>query len=84
MAERSEIGKITHYYSKIGVAVVALSAKLKVGDEIEVVGGSESFKQRVESLQINHKNVDSCERGQEVGLKLDGAAKEGDIVYKVS
>ena len=77
-----EIGHITHFFSKIGVAVVELTAPLTVGDSILVKGPSTDFEQTVESMQIEHKNIQGTEAGQSVGLKLAQRAREGDAVYK--
>ena len=77
-----EIGHITHFFSKIGVAVVELTAPLTVGDRILVKGPSTDFEQTVESMQIEHKNIQRAEAGQSVGLKLAQRAREGDAVYK--
>lgn len=83
MAEE-QIGKIIHYYDKIGVAVVRLEAGLKAGDTIHVKGGVSDFEQVVESMQLNHEGVSSAKKGEEVAVKLAGKAKEGDAVYKKS
>lgn len=83
MAEQ-EIGKITHYFSKISVGVVELSGELKVGDTIKIVGHGREFTQKVESMQIEHKNVEKAGKGESIGLKVDQPVKEGDIVYKIT
>jgi hypothetical protein len=77
-----EIGHITHYFSKIGVAVVELTAPLVVGDCILVKGPSTDFEQVVESMQIEHENIPRAEAGQSIGLKMAEHVKERDIVYK--
>ena len=79
-----QIGKIIHYYDKIGVGVVRLEKGLKVGDTIQVKGKVSDFEQAVESMQLEHESVGSGERGQEVALKLNERAKEGDIIYRKS
>ncbi|MFN3301929.1 MAG: U32 family peptidase C-terminal domain-containing protein [Patescibacteria group bacterium] len=79
-----EIGKITHYFSKISVGVVELSGELKVGDTIKIVGHGREFTQKVESMQIEHKNVEKAGKGESIGLKVDQPVKEGDIVYKIT
>ncbi len=76
-----EIGKVTHYYPKIGVAVVELKAPLKVGDKILIRGSTTNFEQMVESMQIEHQDVQSAEAGKSVGLKVVQRVREGDIVY---
>jgi hypothetical protein len=77
-----KIGHITHYFSKIGVAVVELTAPLVVGDRILVKGPSTDFEQVVESMQIEHENIPRAEAGQSIGLKMAEHVKERDIVYK--
>jgi putative protease len=77
-----EIGRITHFFSKIGVAVVELTTPLTVGDHILVKGPATDFEQIVESMQIEHKNIQRAEAGQSIGLKLAQQAKERDAVYK--
>ncbi len=83
MAENELIGKITHYYGKIGVAIVELSSKLAVGDMIAVRGTSTNFQQKVESMQIEHINVKEAGAGDSVGLKVEHETREGDKVFKV-
>ena len=77
-----EVGHITHFFSKISVAVVELTAPLVVGERILVKGPSTDFEQVVESMQIEHKNIPRAEAGQSIGLKTTEHAREKDIVYK--
>jgi len=77
-----EIGHIAHFFSKINVAVVELTAPLAVGDRILVKGPTTDFEQAVESMQIEHANIQKAEAGQSIGLKMAEHAKERDIVYK--
>jgi len=79
------IGKITHYFSKIGVAVIEIEeGELKVGDKIRIVGGEDTnFEQVVGSMQIEHQQVELARRGDVIGLKVDQKVREGYKVYKV-
>ena len=79
-----EVGRITHFYNKIGVAVVELSGPLQVGDTIHISGHTTDLTQKVESMQMEHQNIQRAENGQGIGLKLNGEVKEKDIVYKVT
>ncbi len=77
------IGKILHYWPKIGVAAVKLNAgKLKLRDEILVQGNTTFFKTRITSMQIKHKPITQVKKGQEVGIKLP-LCRENDDVYLV-
>lgn len=77
-----EIGRITHFFSKINVAVIELKAPLKVGDTIVVKGPTTDFQQVVESMQIEHNNVQTGEAGQSIGLKVIQRVRETDMVYR--
>ena len=77
-----EVGRITHFFSKISVAVLELTAPLAVGDRILVKGPSTDFEQVVESMQIEHKNIQRAEAGQSIGLKTVQHVREKDLVYK--
>jgi translation elongation factor EF-1alpha len=79
-----KIGKVTHYYDKIGVAVVDLDADLSVGDKIKFIrGGEDLFEQEVKSMQVEHEKIDSAKKGDTIGLKVDDEVKESAEVYKV-
>lgn len=83
--KEKKIGKITHYFSDIKVAVIKLSAPIKVGDTIRIIGGeSTDFKQKVKSIQIDHKKVKMAKKGKSIGLKIDEKAREGYNVCKIA
>ncbi len=79
-----EVGKITHFFSKINVAIVELTETLSVGDRIRVQGPTTDFEQTVESMQIEHQNVKTSTTGQSIGLKMNERVREKDTVYKVT
>lgn len=78
-----KVGTVTHYYDKIGVAVLDLSAPLNIGDLIHL-SGSADFSQKVESLQAEHEQVKSAAKGDTVGLKVTQRVKPGDEVFKTT
>ncbi len=81
---KMKVGKVTHYYDKIKVAIVELSASLATGDQIVLErGGEELFKQKVASMQIEHKKVEDAKKGDVIGLEVDEPVKEGAEVYKL-
>ena len=75
-----KVGTITHYYGKIGVAIVKLSSTLKVGNRIKFENGAEA-EQTVDSMQIEHEQVEEAKKGDMVGLKVDQKVHEGATVY---
>ena len=80
--EKKQIGKITHYFDKINVAVIKLTSSLKVGDYIEFRKDDYSFRQLVESMQVNHKNIQGARVGSEIGLKVLEKVDENFKVFK--
>lgn len=77
-----EVGRITHFFSKIDVAIIELKAALSVGDTIAIKGPTTDFEQRVDSMQIEHENVQKAEPRQSIGLKVTQRVRETDVVYK--
>jgi putative protease len=84
MAEKKlkEIGKIIHYFDHIGVAVIALSNKLKVGDKIRVIGGENTdFTQEIDSMEVDHEKIKQAKKGDDVGMKVKEKVRDGYKVY---
>lgn len=76
------IGKVCHYYSKLGVAAVELEhGKLRKGDRIHIVGHTTDTEQVVDSMEIEHHPIDEATAGQNVGVKVDEHVRENDLVY---
>ena len=84
MAEEGKlIGKISHYFGNISVAVIDLSDTLKIGDTIRITGGETDFTQGVTSLEVDHKKVETAKKGDSVGFKVDQKVRDDYKVYKV-
>jgi len=81
MAEKPT-GKIFTYYSKISVAAIDLEESLKIGDTILIKGATTDFEQKVDSMQIDGKNVKEAKKGQSVGIKVIDKVRPSDTVYK--
>ena len=86
MAEKKQkegklIGKITHYFDNIGVAVIDLYDKLKLGDTIRIIGGENTdFTQEVDSMEMEHEKLKQAKKGDSVGMKVKEKVRDG---YKV-
>lgn len=76
-----QIGKVTHYYDKLGVAIVKPTKTIKVGDKVRFGSEENGFMQTVESMELNHEAVSQAKKGEEVGIKVDKKAREGTPVY---
>jgi len=83
MPEKKLVGRISHFFPKISVAVVELEDDLKVGDKISIEGPTTNFEQTVESMQIEHKDIKEAKKGDSIGLKVIDRVREKDLVYKI-
>ena len=79
-----QIGKVVHFYDKIGVAIIDLEkGGLKVGDEVKFKRGDEEFSQKIESLQVEHQEVEQVKKGDSFGVKVSKPTKPGTLVFTV-
>lgn len=81
--EKVYVGNVRHFFPRISVAIVDLVGELKTGDEIVIQGKTTNIRQRVESMEIEHKRVDIAPPGSSIGLKTVERVREGDSVYVV-
>ncbi len=81
--EYQHVGTITHYFDRLGVAVVHLDDELYLDDWILIEGPRTSLEQQVLSMQIDRQAIDKGERGDEVAIKMDDVVREGDRVYLI-
>ena len=78
-----EIGRITHYYNHLNVAVISLTDELKLGDKIHIVGHHTNLTERIGSMEVNHHSVLFVEPGDNVAIKVNDRVHEHDKVYRV-
>jgi U32 family peptidase len=81
--EKKLIGKVTHYFSKIGVAGIQLSGLLKVGDKISIEGATTNFEENIKSMQIESSTVTEAKNGDLIGIKVKEKTRVGDDVFLV-
>lgn len=77
------IGEVTHFYNRIGVAVVNLSGAIELGDQVHFFGRNTDFRQQVQSMQIEHQPVSEAGKGQEIAIKVERRVRNQDKVYKL-
>ena len=78
-----QVGKVTHYFDKIGVAVIDVVKPIAVGSTVKFSGHDNEFEQTVESLQIEHENVAKVGKGKSCGIKVERPVKPGDILFAI-
>ncbi|MFA5840418.1 MAG: hypothetical protein WC890_07220 [Candidatus Margulisiibacteriota bacterium] len=81
VSKEKVLGKIDHFFDKISVATVELKAPIKVGDIIHIKGHTTDFVQKIDSMQIEHEDVEKASRGEGIGFKVREKVRSGDTVY---
>jgi putative protease len=78
-----EAGRVERFFAHPSVAVIQLSAPLKVGETIYIKGHTTDFQQVVESLHMEHTPIPEAAAGQSVGIKVTARCRKHDVVYKL-
>ncbi len=81
--KEKEIGKVSGYFSHVGVAAIKLSRKLKIGSKIHIKGSTTDFEQEVDSMQIDKKEVSGAKKGDHIGIKVSEKVRPNDKVFLV-
>lgn len=80
-----EIGIVTHYFGHLGVAAIQITGNvLKVGDTIHIKGHTTDFTTTVQTMQVEHQAVQEAKKGDAIGIKVPGHAREHDKVFVVT
>ncbi len=82
MAEK-EIGRVSGYFSNVGVAAIKLSSGLKVGDKVHIKGHTTDLEQKISSMQIERKSVKEAKKGDHIGIKVPDKVRPNDAVFLV-
>ncbi len=77
------IGRVTHYYGGIGVAIIKFNKAVPVGAMLHYKGATTDFKKVAGSMQFNHKEVKKALKGKQIGIKVPKRVREGDEVFEV-
>jgi len=82
-ARMEEVGRVGGFFAHPSVAIIELTAPLKIGETIYLKGHTTDFQQAVESLQVDHQPVQEAQAGQSVGVKVSQRCRHNDIVYRL-
>lgn len=81
--EPKEIGRVSSYFSNVGVAAIKLLAGLKIGDTVHILGHTTDFKIPIDSMQIERKDVKTAKKGDHIGIKVPDKVRPNDKVFLV-
>jgi translation elongation factor EF-1alpha len=82
MEELREVGRVSHFFGKINVAIIEVENTISVGDRIFIRGPTTDIEQTVDSMEIEHEKVQQAKAGQSIGMKVNAHVRDNDIVYK--
>ena len=80
-AAQKPIGKVTHYYGGIKVAIVKFKQDIRKGIKVRFRGATTDFVQTLDSIQYDHKSIAKAPKGKEIGIKVKKRVRDGDEVY---
>jgi translation elongation factor EF-1alpha len=84
MEELQEVGRVSHFFTKINVAIIEVKETISVGDRIFIKGPTTDIEQTIDSMEIEHAKVQKAEAGQSIGMKVNDRVRENDIIYKTA
>ncbi|MBI5221129.1 MAG: hypothetical protein HY978_04850 [Candidatus Liptonbacteria bacterium] len=75
------IGRVTHYYNKIRVAIVKFKCDVRVGTHLRFRGATTDFATAVTSMQFDHQPVQVAKKNKLIGIRVSKRVREGDQVF---
>ena len=79
-----EVGRVSHFFGHINVAVIEATDTISVGDKIAIKGPTTDIEQTIDSMEIEHAKVKQATAGQSVGMKVKDRVRANDTVYKTN
>lgn len=79
------IGKVTNYFSKLGVAEVTMETReLKKGSEVMITGPTTGVVELVaEDIRLDDKSVEQVKKGDVFSLRSPELVRRGDKVFRM-
>nr|PIF02144.1 MAG: collagenase-like protease [Paludibacter sp.] len=79
------IGRVTNFFSKIGVAEILLEAQtLEIGDEILITGETTgAYEDTVKEMRVELQAVEKAVKGNYLSIKTSELVRRNDKVYKI-
>ena len=78
---KKPIGKVMHFYTNIGVAIIKFNTKVRIGTKLHFKGATTDFADTPKSMQYDHKPIATAPKGKQIGIKVKKRVREGDLVY---
>ena len=82
--ELREVGRVSHFFGHINVAIIEVTDTISVGDKIAIKGPTTDIEQTIYSMEIEDAKVKQVTAGQTIGMKVKGHVRDKDTVYKTN
>lgn len=84
--QKTYIGKVTNYFSNIGVSEILVeAAPISVGDTLMVIGSTTGVVEFViPEIRVALKPADTCVQGTYCSIPISDRIRRGDKVYKLT
>ena len=81
---KRRIGKITNYFSKLGVAEICMEEDvLSVGDDLLIIGPTTGvYEDKVAEIRVEDQAVESVTKGIYCSIRVKELVRRGDQVYR--
>jgi selenocysteine-specific translation elongation factor len=79
-----EIGSVSDFFAHPVVAGIELTAEIKVGDRIHILGHTTDMELTVDSMQVNNASVTEAKAGDAIGIKVSDRVRRGDKIFKIT
>lgn len=82
LSQSDAVGVVREYFRKPGVAAVEiLRGKVKIGDNVRFRGYTTDFTQKIESMQMNHRDIPEAAKGDYVGILVADRVRGNDHMF---
>lgn len=76
------IGIVTHFYTKIKVAIVKFKKPVTIGAVIAIRGSKTDFEHKIVSMQLDYEAIKKAPKGKQIGIKVGKRVREGDEIFE--
>lgn len=79
-----KIGEVMKFFTKPSVAAVKItSGELLAGDTVKFVGHTTDFEDRIDSMEIDNKQIEKATAGDYIGIKVADRVRPGDEMFRI-
>ncbi|MEA1970660.1 MAG: translation elongation factor-like protein [Thermodesulfobacteriota bacterium] len=79
-----KVGEVMKFFAKPSVAAVKItSGELLAGDVVRFVGHTTDFEDKIDSMEIDNKQIEKATAGDYIGIKVSDRVRPGDEMFRI-